>query len=275
MTRDQKISFIYEYTTSQMPLLEMLQAFQEDNGCCLSSEVMNIVSELNLGHIGYYADGFESESGKNYPITPSLIKEFLRLYDEEKRFGFDRFLQKKFNGGIFRSRDDYRDNRDYRSRHRSHGSSGFGLFGFEDILKRGGVIICIIIAIVVAAIFVFGGIFPSTEKAEQSPAVRNAVDETMLGYYTINVEFEGNQSQLWLKEPYVMYIDDESHGCQLTIGYAQSIQGFFYQGEHDVWVQSGNSKSKVYKVVFSDNYDTLTFEVKVGFFGPSLNQKKG
>lgn len=87
---------------------------------------------------------------------------------------------------------------------------------------------------------------------------------------TIYVEFPGEGYQMWFKDKYVMYIGNNLQ-TDLDIGYKHTLDARLYYGYHDIWVQSGNSKSKVWRVKLDKPQNYINFECKVGLFGPEFS----
>ena len=101
------------------------------------------------------------------------------------------------------------------------------------------------------------------------------LDEKLNGVCDLEmqVDFEGNDIQMWFKEPYIFHIDDMDSEMKIGKRHTYTVQ--VNRGNHSIWISSGNAESDRYNFTVLEDSADLYFECAVGMFGPVLTYKAG
>ena len=250
-------------------------------------------------HLGKYKNGYRNNKGKVCSVTLDVIKEYMNSYKRTQKnleeFLYEKFFEKEppkqtsYKPPVREQsapKQTYSQQTYYKppvtsqpvysepaahSQPRTQVSYNTGTYiDFSELLPK-----IISVVIVVALIIVgynmitnpsgniFSGLFGgSNENSSQILSNKTCTVDVM-------ISFEGESYQMWFKEGYVFHIGNNLES-ELSIGYLNSFHATLNEGYYDFWVQSGNTKSKVYRVLVQGD-GRIDFDCGVGIFGPKFS----
>ena len=239
-------------------------------------------------HLGKYKNGYTNNLNKKCVVDGGVINDYMACFLSGKCATLEEYLEKRFTEKPqprpqskpqprpqnnpqtqykpqqpqytpSTSGDTY-----YNASNTSAGGSGNAIDGAVIFIVIVGAVLLILYKAVLAP--VFAGIGAALNPPENNTYYVSPTAE--LSYVTMDVSFEGNSSQMFLKSSYLFHVDEAN--TKINIGKLNSLSGDFEKGEHKIWVQSGKKKSKVYTINITEDEAYMEFDCSVGVFGPKL-----
>lgn len=294
MISEQYIDLIYFLLTEKGNIVEMIKTFQEKNGHCYSTEIMEYISRFNIRYPGIFADGYNCLiDGKEDTIkfTKEDLKEYDEYFTKIEMVSFEMFLRSKYENIALRKK--------------------------RKLLITAAACIVIVLCSSIALINHFKSesiiedtvtaqeqemfttakentsyteaqtttYTSSAETTKQTETEKTEIEQTVTeqtetateqtepaevqyGYVEVDIYFNATDTEAQLinamKSPYYMYLDGEKIDGKILPNDCTSFTGNIEAGKHTLYVKSGTEASKEFTITVDPNEELNLFEFDLG-----------